>query len=92
MKKIFLLLIFALISTQGSYALNSSPSEMKHKKEKALKWSDSNFQSNNKESSKEKSFLKTRALRWHSKKAVAYTKEIDHSKKKALRWYERNSK
>ena len=93
MKKIILLIIFLLISCQSSFAgLNSSPSEIEHKKKKALSWHNTNVQSNNKSAAKEKQFLKDRALRWHEKNSTAFSGKIDHSKKRAFRWYDTNNK
>ena len=92
MKKITLLLILILISSQNSFAgLNSSQSEMKYKKQKALGWNNSNIQANNNSSPKEKQFLKNRALRCCEKHKTVFANEMNNSKKRSLRWYETNN-
>ncbi len=88
MKKLILLIILALISSQNSFALNSSPDEMQYKKNKALSW----YQAKGDESSKEILLIKNKAIRWYQKNITVFNNEINSSKKKAFRWYEKNSK
>ena len=88
MKKITLFLILILISSQSSFALNSSQAEMKYKKQKALNW----YESHGEGSSKEIALIKSKAMRWYTGVASIFSNEMNSSKKKALRWHEKNNK
>lgn len=90
MKNLIILMIFLLISCQSSFAgLNSSPDEMKYKKQKALNW----YEANNKSGrNTEFSLLKDKALRWYKNSAAVFSNEINSLKNKSLRWHKANNK
>lgn len=95
MKKLILLLVLILISSPNSFAgLNSSPGEMKYKKDKALNWyaSKANNELYGNSTKEEISVHKDKAMRWYKNRIDVFSNEINSSKKKALSWYEKNSK
>ena len=94
MKKLIFLIVLILISSQSSFALNSSLGEMQYKKKKALAWyaSRANHKLYKDTANKEISNQKNKAFRWYQSRITASANQINSSKKKALSWYERNSK
>ncbi len=92
MKKLILPVIIVLISSQNSFALNSSSSEMEYKKEKALRCHDDYNKLYGNTASREISFLKDKALRWYGNYVSTFTNETNSLKRKSFRWHEDNNK